>query len=333
MDRTNNNRTLEEVFTSIFHDKLKFKEFLELNITKEYEVFEVKGRRLYSPTKKLKQIHRFINGSIFEYAEYNKNVVFSYLKGVSIRDAIEKHALNQYFYQTDIRDFFGSINGENINHSLSSQLDNTPISDISDYINLIYNIVVIDQKLPVGFSTSPILSNICLFNFDNELEKICISNNMTYTRYSDDIIISSGNEINELETTSIIQSLLFNFVNNEFIVNDKKTKTYKKGSGNSLLGFNILPNGYVTIPSKDKKEVEILLHFYLTSPKSFEDYIIKNIVNRYKNQEGKSIDEIGKSFLSGKLIGINAMDKKYLTKLRGKYGNTLIEMFLRKTVL
>lgn len=156
---------------------------------------------------------------------------------------------------------------------------------------------------------------------------------MTYTRYSDDIIISSGNEINELETTSIIQSLLFNFVNNDFIVNDKKTKTYKKGSGNSLLGFNILPNGYVTIPSKDKKEVEILLHFYLTSPKSFEDYIIKNIVNRYKNQEGKSIDEIGKSFLSCKLIGINAMDKKYLTKLRGKYGNTLIEMFMRKTVL
>lgn len=333
MDKTNNNRTLEEVFISIFHEKLKFKDFLELDIEKEYKVLEVKGRKIFSPSKKLKQVHRFINGSVLEYAEYNKEVVFSYLKGVSIRDAIEKHAKNKYFYQTDITDFFGSINAENVHQSLENQLDNTPISDISNYIELIFDIVVIDGKLPAGFSTSPILSNICLFNFDNELEKICISEDMIYTRYSDDIIISSKNKINEQETTDIIQSLLFSQVGSNVIINDKKTKIHKKGTNNHLLGFNILPNGEVTIPSKDKREIEILLHFYLNNPENFKNYVEKNILNRYRNLDNKTPNEIGISYLSGKLIGINAMDKKYLTKLRGKYGNTLIEMFLRKTVL
>jgi RNA-directed DNA polymerase len=278
----NHNRTLEEIFKSIFHDKLNFKEFLEIDICNEYRVFEFKGRKVYSPSQKLKKIHRFINGCIFEYADYNRDVVFSYLKGVSIRDAIEKHAQNQYFYQTDIRDFFGSITSDNVIYSLKNQLKHAPISDISDYIELIFNIVVIDKKLPTGFSTSPILSNMCLFNFDNELEKICLSKDMIYTRYSDDIIISSINEISEEKTTSLIQSLLFDFVGDGVVINNKKTKAHKKGTRKSLLGLNILPNGEVTIPSKDKKEVEILLHFYLNNSEIFNKYIEKNILPRYR---------------------------------------------------
>ncbi|EGR1444982.1 TPA: reverse transcriptase domain-containing protein [Vibrio cholerae] len=333
MNIANYNRTLEEVFKSIFHDKLKFEEFLKLDVKNEYQVFDIKGRKVYSPSKKLKKIHRFINGSIFEYADYNKNVVYSYLKGVSVRDAIEKHAKNNYFYRTDIKDFFGSITGENVIRSLENQLGNVPISDISNYVNHIFNLVVVNGRLPAGFSTSPILSNICLFSFDKELEVTCQRDDMVYTRYSDDMIISSINEIDEEKITGLIQSLLFRFVGDNVFLNDKKTKIHKKGTQGTLLGFNILPNGEVTIPSRDKKEIEILLHFYLSNSDSFVNYVSKNIQPRYANSDNKTLNEIGVSYLSGKLIGINAMDKKYLTKLRCKYGNTLIEMFLRKTVL
>ncbi|TOO89605.1 hypothetical protein CGH27_26960, partial [Vibrio parahaemolyticus] len=89
-----------------------------------------------------------------------------------------------------------------------------------------------------------------------------------------------------------------------------------KGDKFNILGYNILPNDEVTISSKDKKEAEILLHFYLNDLDKFDDYVRKNIYPRFKTSSDKSMREIGTSSLSGRLIGINAMDKKYLTKLR-----------------
>ena len=197
---------------------------------------------------------------------------------------------------------------------------------------LLFNLFIVNGKLPIGFSTSPLLSNICLYDFDNALYDYCRGNNYIYTRYSDDIVISSDSPLCIDTLSNHIQTLLFQHVNDSTKLNKTKTKVHSKGEKFTVLGYNILPNGELTISSKDKKETEILLHFFLNDLDKFDNYVSKNISPRFKNSDDKSIREIGTSSLSGRLIGINAMDGKYLTKLRKKYGNTLIDMFLRKTV-
>ncbi|WP_017025679.1 reverse transcriptase domain-containing protein, partial [Vibrio rumoiensis] len=145
----------------------------------------------------------------------NKNVVFSYRKGVSIRDAVEKHASNKFFFQTDIKNFYGSINRQNIVDVFDNRFNMVPISDLENYREKLLELIVIDDKLPAGFSTSPMLSNICLFDFDNKLEKYCSDSGLTYTRYSDDIIISSNERQILTDLTDVIQCLLYKCVNNK----------------------------------------------------------------------------------------------------------------------
>ncbi|HAS6105916.1 TPA: RNA-directed DNA polymerase [Vibrio vulnificus] len=325
-------RTLKEVFKSTFHDKISFKEFINLNLDEEYTISTFKKKKIYSPSDKLKKIHRFINSSILEHADFNREVVYSYLKGSSVRDAVELHSQSQYFFKTDIHNFFGIITTRNIKKSLEEQFSNVPISDIDMYKEFLFKLMVIDDVLPVGFSTSPLLSNICLFEFDNHLQAYCSSNNFKYTRYSDDIVISSNKSFDIEEMSENIQALLSKHVNEGAKLNKSKTKVHSKGERINILGYNILPNDEITISSKDKKETEILLHFYLNDLDKFDDYVTKNIINRFRNSDKKSIRDIGLSSLSGRIIGINTMDKKYLIKLRKKYGNTLIDMLLRKTV-
>ena len=323
-------RSLEDIFLSTFHNKFKFSEFLNLSIDDEYEKFEIKGRTIYSPSAKLKVFHRFINSCVFEYSVFNKNVVFSYRKGVTIRDAVEKHSTSKYFFQTDIKSFFSNITTKNIEKTLTEQLINIPVSDINNYLDLLVNYCVVDNHLPAGFSTSPILSNLCLYKFDNELENHAKMMQLQYTRYSDDIIVSSTNIDALHNITGRIEILLKQHINNNIKLNQDKTKTLKKGQRIKLLGLVILPNGMITVDKKHKKEIETLFYLYLANQNMFEDYVSKHF--HYKNTQQKSLKELGVSTLSGKLIAMNSMDNDYINKLRKKYGNTIVEMFLRKSV-
>ncbi|HIF9061359.1 TPA: reverse transcriptase domain-containing protein [Photobacterium damselae] len=326
-------RRLEEVFASTFHTKLTFHDFLSLNVENEYTKHEINNRIIYAPTKKLKQIHKFIIRTILEYVEYNNNVVYSYSKGTSIRSAVEKHSHNNFFFLTDIKSFYASIKKQNVIDIFNSNNISTPIVDLNLYIDHIIDLMVVDNSLPIGFSTSPILSNLSLFKFDNALEEYCKHANLIYSRYSDDIIISSQN-IEQLEDIKIvIQKMLIANLNEYAYINDSKTRIVRKGANFKILGFSILPNGEVTISNKEKKEIETLIYFYINNKDKFIDYIEKNIKIKIKSNIDKSNYDIGVNYLSGKIIALNSMDKKYLDKLRYKYGNTAIELFLRRTVL
>ncbi|NBK99444.1 MAG: RNA-directed DNA polymerase [Erysipelotrichia bacterium] len=311
---------------------MSFEEFLRLDVKNEFHRIDLKKRIIYAPSLKLKQIHRFINKTVLEFADYNSDVVFSYRKGVSIRDAVEKHSSNNIFFQTDFSNFYRSIHLSNVESSLNNQLSDTLISDIGFYINRIIELTVVDNHIPAGFATSPLLSNICLFDFDKELLKYCNDNNLTYTRYSDDIIISGVNDVFVESIKDLIKNLLAKYVNKDIHLNDSKTRINKKGHSFKLLGFSILPNGMVTIPSRDKKEVELLLYFYLTDNSKFENYFSTIADNKKLGSGDKSLREYAINSLSGKLIAFNSMDKCYISKLRRKYGNTVIDMFIRKSV-
>ena len=91
-------------------------------------------------------------------------------------------------------------------------------------------------------------------------------------------------------------------------------------------------SGVVTIPSVDKKEIETLLYFYLTDSNKFENYFQSTFCNTETELGEKSLRELAIGKLSGKLIAFNSMDKQYVSKLRRKYGNTMIDMFIRKSV-
>ena len=91
-----------------------------------------------------------------------------------------------------------------------------------------------------------------------------------------------------------------------------------------------MPNGQISIDRADKVEIETLLHFYLTNDDKFLGYGLALKNKKTKNDKIITRENVI-SMLSGRLIGANAMAPEYLLKLRQKYGNTIIDMFLHKS--
>lgn len=313
-----NDISLKEVFNSTFHQKLDFDDLLNLDVKSELKILENTHKLIFNPSNKLNKYLRFLNSFIFEYAKINTEVVYSYRRGYSAYDAVTKHADSKYFFQTDIKSFFYSITIEDVMSVLDNNLDNAPINDIEKYRQQLLNLVIVDGKLPVGFSTSPRISNTCLYAFDNALEEYCLAHKIIYTRYSDDLILSSNdNDLKNID--KVVSKFLYSFFGDRFQLNLNKTKHTYKGKKIKLLGMVILPSGHITVDMKMKKRLEILLHFYLTDKEKFSDYLN----NKYHGDLGT---------ISGQLNYINTVDKLYLNKLRKKYGNFIVDTFCHKTV-
>ncbi|EMK2611883.1 reverse transcriptase family protein [Citrobacter portucalensis] len=324
--------SLEKAFNIAFFEKDSFQNFLSFEPFQQTKFITFDERLIAEPSSKLKEYHKFINEFVLSYLKVNKDVVFSYRKGSSTYDAVKLHACSKIFFNTDIKSFFPSITREYARSVLVDNLSNVPISDLNIHLDKILDYIIIDNSLPVGFPTSPAFSNACLYDFDVEMQKYCINHEYVFTRYSDDIIISSGNDEGFENINSVVSDLLGEFGKGHFKLNSSKTKLIKKGSKIKLLGMVILPSQIVSVDIKIKRKLEHLIHFYVTDKDKFIDSIIKDPKVKTSGLNDSEILEKGVNTVSGLLNHINTIDKSYLDKLKRKYGNTIVDMLFYKNV-
>ncbi len=246
----------------------------------------------------------------------NESAVFSYRKGISTLDAVKPHISSKYFFQTDITSFYSSITQSMIDRVIEVNRPNLPISDIDKFHKRILDFISYDGILPTGFSTSPLISNSVLIEFDNIFSQYCMNKYLVYTRYSDDIIVSSKNKF-DIDVEKIISGFLKELYGDAFNLNSSKSRYSHIGQRIKLLGMVVLPNGDITIDRKQKKEIEILLHFYR------EDY------SRFRDIIGDDLDK-GMARISGILNYIKNIDESYYHKLMSKYGVTTVDILTKK---
>ena len=324
-------KPLQELFESMYHGKLSFEHFLNGKMSENYTVELPKSpghRTICKPKKDLKAYHKFLNLFLFERLPINEEVVFSYRKGFGARDAVDVHKNAKYFFQTDIQSFFQSIDSTLVRAVIHSGVEFCAVSDIDKYMDRIIELVCIDDSLPIGFPASAPLSNAVLYQFDNRMEKICSELELTYSRYADDIIVSGQTKGTLLAMDCTVQSNLHAFSSKKFFINKKKTRHFQVGGKVKILGIMILPNGTISADTKKKKELEVLLHFYLTNKRKF-DKMIADI----KARSGKVRDrteDAGQEILSGNINYVDSIDPTYTNKLRRKFGAATIDMLIHK---
>jgi RNA-directed DNA polymerase len=283
-------------------------------------------RKILKPKESLKVYHKFLNLFLFESLPINERVVFSYRKGFGAVHAVEKHRHGKYFFQTDINSFFNSIDSELATRVILAGAEFSPISDISEHIERIIELVFVDGLLPVGFPASAPLSNAVLFDFDNEMERLCESLELLYTRYADDIIISGNKQdsLNGIDTC--VQEKLHKFASHRFCINRGKTRFFQIGNKVKILGMMILPNGKVSPDTKKRKELEVLIHFYVTDKEKLGQMIAKKWAKSGKTFEPSEDDNL--NVLSGNLNYVDSIDPDYTNKLRRKFGAATIDMLM-----
>jgi hypothetical protein len=94
-----------------------------------------------------------------------------------------------------------------------------------------------EGHLPQGAPTSGLLANLICFEFDEAMFKFANSRGYVYTRYADDILISSRGEFARGAVKDIISMVSKTARNQQLVINKSKTRLYQPGVPIRYLGL------------------------------------------------------------------------------------------------
>ena len=201
--------------------------WLAATASKRYKVYTINkksgGKRLIEhPSRELKVVQRWINRYLFRIFPVHENAT-AYKKNTNILQNATKH-LNTFFtLWVDFKDFFPSftesaiykfIDDYNTTHKLGLSLP-----------DLVFVCAVATRygALTVGSPSSPIITNLMMFDFDVELTELANSNALIYTRYADDVFISSREPNILQEIYEKVVNISRNYDHVSLKLNGKKT--------------------------------------------------------------------------------------------------------------
>lgn len=237
---------------------------------KVYKSFRVprkngKERLIESPVATLKYIQRIMHESLTRvYGPHP--AVHGFLSGRSIVTNAENHTERRYVLNIDIENFFPSITRKRIYGRLVAP----PYSFDSTVANLIAALSTNSQdKLPQGSPSSPVISNIVAAELDAEIAKLCGPLRCRYTRYADDITIStSQNEMppelarypNALGTGQvIIGNVLMGIIEKQgFKINHDKSRLQSYWTRQMCTGL-VVNSSQVSLRKKQIRHLKSLL--------------------------------------------------------------------------
>jgi RNA-directed DNA polymerase len=153
--------------------------------------------------------------------------VHGFVRGRSTLSNAAKHLNKECVLRVDLEEFFPSISAARIVRSLRAQgLDD-------DAADLCVRVVAIKDKLPIGLSTSPYLSNLVFEQTDARLVDYSRCRGIEFTRYVDDLIFSG--EVRDRDLSEISEIL----EGEGWTVNRRKVAFMRRGGPQYVTGLYV----------------------------------------------------------------------------------------------
>lgn len=229
----------------------------------QFEIPKKRGgtRQITAPDDRLKTIQSRLAKELLEVYP-DRHCVHGFAKGKSIRSNARAHLHKKWIVNIDLKDFFPSIHFGRVCGVLRAD----PFNMGERISREIANLCCCNNSLPQGAPTSPILSNFVCWRLDNQLYKLAKSCRCTYTRYADDITISTSlkelpPEIGYIEEDHLIlASRLVEIISdNSFSINEFKVR-YADGRNRQEVTGIIVNSGSTNVRRNYVRQVRAMLH-------------------------------------------------------------------------
>lgn len=225
--------------------------------------------------------------------------VQGFIKNRSIISNASHHLKKKFVFNIDIKRFFDSINADKIVDILIRE------GFRKKHAKIISELLTVNKILTTGFSTSPVISNIICLDMDQKLLEFSGKHGFEYTRYGDDITISSNKDV---PIKKDIAKILSQY---GFTVNHKKCKLLKKGGVQYVTGLTV-SDDIPRIPRKFKRSIRLEI-YYMKKYGKF-GHLFYHIV---KNSEPKIFFNKIKEFgIDGLIAFINSVEPKFAKFIR-----------------
>lgn len=229
-------------------------------VYKKFLVPKKKGgvREIYAPEKELKKLQKRLNYYLQAYYLMVKPKEvhgFTVNRGYTgnrcnIAANAQMHTGKKYVLNIDLKDFFPGIPAKRV-----KELFTSPLFAFNEQIaTALALLTTYEGRLPAGAPTSPVISNFICIQLDEELKQFCDSNQLTYSRYADDLTFSANYQINDDVQLDIICLIH----KNGFRVNEKKCRITSANRRQTVTGLTV--NEKVNIDRKMLKKIRAMLH-------------------------------------------------------------------------
>lgn len=265
------------------------------NVEKNYRIFKIKKRngkyrKIYEPSKLLKEIQRNILSNILEERKVSKYAM-AYYKGRQLRDNAAPHVNKDIVLKLDIKDFFDNISFMNVYNACF------PIVYYPKSVGMLLTyLCTYNDHLTQGSPTSAYISNLVMRDFDEEIGRWCMEHDIDYTRYSDDMTFSGNFDVSEL-----IKFVRTKLCKLGLELNGKKIHVVYKDACQNVTG--IVVNEKAQVGSQYRKEIRKEVYY-------ISKYGLKDHMKRCKLDNTKEyLDSLYGRILY--VLQVNKYDKEF----------------------
>ncbi len=269
------------------------------------------GRRTIShPTPEVKYLQRWMNRNLFGVLPIH-HAVTSYRDGISVAHNASLHARQNYLLKVDFEDFFPSISADDIRATLiAHSTDFDPHLTNAD-IEVVVETVCRRGALTIGAPSSPVLSNAILYDFDHFVFGACQQRHVVYSRYADDLFLSTDEPNRLSDLLEMIRTKLAEGGRPVLRINENKTVFTSRKRKRIVTGLVLTSDRQLSVGRKKKRQIRSMIHLYRSN--------------------GLADAEV--SYLRGYLAFVNSVEPEFLDRLKRKYGDELLGQIMGEEVV
>jgi len=218
-------------------------------------------RLICQPSKELKVLQYFFLNRILPSMAVHRAAT-AYEKGSSIRANAAAHVGSRVILKLDFENFFNSITADDwVSYARSTFPDWSEADYLFSSRVLFFGVKSVQPRyLSIGAPTSPRLANALLLEFDKEVSSFREARHMVYTRYTDDITISSQEYLDRNETLAFITKQLVLQKHPKLSLNITKTRLYSRASSRRITGITLANNGTLSLGRERKRLIRAMVH-------------------------------------------------------------------------
>lgn len=226
-----------------------------------YKVYTIPKRNgtgvriIAQPTDVLKVMQKMVLEEFFHDLPVHECAT-AYVENKSIKTNAEAHAKNQYLLKVDFSDFFPSMRPADLIEHITRHKGELSPEDANTVKKLFFWAKKNDpiHRLSIGAPSSPFISNTLLYEFDCMLHAACWQLKVTYTRYADDLTLTSNVKGALSHALTLIKKFVDDIAYPRLSINHKKTVSSSKKHNRHVTGLVLANDGKVSL-GRDKKRL------------------------------------------------------------------------------
>lgn len=238
------------------------------SVSNLYQVFALQkrngeNRQIRVPSNNLKYVQHkllYILRLVYSVSE----PAHGFVTGKSIRSNAENHVRQTYVLNVDLEDFFPSINFGRVRGLFMAY----PYSLPARVATVLAQICCVENELPQGAPTSPIVSNMICARMDRELSILAERRGCIYTRYADDLTFSTSEprfpkalayHQGDAKTRLTVGAELRKIINrNGFNINHEKLRLQRTNQRQEVTGLTV--NSFPNVSRQFIRQIRAMLH-------------------------------------------------------------------------